>query len=69
MFSRMPGFPYHEIDEIEPELDHHVQMRPTGTYNINTPVKPILSSTPLYTGILQIFVGLITAALGKQKKR
>lgn len=59
----MPGFPYHEIDEIEPELDHHVQVRP-GAYNINTPVKPILASTPLYSGILQIFVGLITAASG-----
>ena len=64
MFSRMPVFPYQEVDEIEPELDQHVQIRP-GAYNISSPIKPILSSTPLYTGILQVLVGLITAGLGK----
>lgn len=61
----MTGFSYHEIDEIEPDSDYNIQMKPGHNQSgSNLPVKPLLSPTPLGLGILQVLVGLITAALG-----
>lgn len=58
-------FPYHEVDEIEPDSSQQIQVRPgSNHYNINSPTMPLFQSTPLYLGIMQIVAGLVAAGLG-----